>query len=1040
MASQVKIIVNYDKTQLNQLRNELGTLTSKKYKVNVNTSDAQKVIDSYNKSLKNQFAEQKKYADWWTKELDKQEKQQAKIDAAKEKALQKELKLQQEINAKRGESVGTLNIGSGDLDATKAIRSIDGLNNATVKAIGTTKIADTTYQQFIATTKNASGGFDQYTISVNTATGETYKFSNGLQSVDNAATRSADNIVKLMGKVALWSAATTLVFAPLRRIKESITEIEAVDKEMVAYRKATGATTEEVERLTNASYEYAKSLGSTASAYVKAVAEFGKAGYAEQAEELAKLALMTQTVGDVDEEIAQQFLLATDKAYKFNGSIEELTKVLDGANEIGNRFATNVEKLAEGLGLVAPLAAQAGIEVNELMAAIGTITAVTQRSGSEAARAFRALVLNLQQVKGEVFDEETGEMTTTESLANTEKVLLKNNIAIREMINGVEQLRNPMEIIAELSQKVKEGAISEVELAEITTVIGGKLRSSQLVALIQNFDMYQEMVDTYANSTGSAMKELSIYMDSIEAKQNKLNSSWAELTNQLLSPSTMKSFLDFANGVVEALTWIVEKMGGLKGILIALSPLIAVAFAVLIAKLVVSINKLTIELGLLIARNIALGNWIAAAAAASAALAVGVVIATSANKTDQELLQTEKDLAEAESQLAEEESKRQEEQEALEAAQKEYSDSLDEINEKIETYSDNLNTLSDAIDKVREGTKLSSDEIIELLDLYPELASKIEFTANGYMVEAEALRKLRQEEQERYIKGLQEQAIAEMGGVNGFSTDVQTGLETLFGELTSATSYEEAKKIAEQMAELAGGGEDEIEKVLAVWAKVRLSLTDINDELEKQYDTTKSQYDEQIEALEEIIKKKEQEREENQKIYDLEKARLELANAQAERTVKVFRNGEWVWEADQEAIDQAKENLEDLEYEAELDKLNELKDQLTEEQEKVLESILNGENIDKSTLDKLLGTDLTDSVLSGNVKEMSSAEKEASYYGFTGNNDVIGNDSSSLTKQINSNIINNNGDTFYINGIDITDKVKQSTLDDLKGISYAYAK
>lgn len=76
-----------------------------------------------------------------------------------------------------------------------------------------------------------------------------------------------------------------------------------------------------------------------------------------------------------------------------------------------------------------------------------------------------------------------------------------------------------MEAIAGLSEAMKSGLLSEQKLMDMVSDIGGKLRTSQLLALIQNFDMYEEMLSTYANSAGSAAEEYSIYMDSWEAKQ-----------------------------------------------------------------------------------------------------------------------------------------------------------------------------------------------------------------------------------------------------------------------------------------------------------------------------------------------------------------------------------------------------------------------------------------------------------------------------------------------------------------------------------------
>ena len=55
-------------------------------------------------------------------------------------------------------------------------------------------------------------------------------------------------------------------------------------------------------------------------------------------------------------------------------------------------------ELSEGMTIVASTAASFGVDVNELTAALGTMSATTQQSGSEVARAFRAILLNIRQV------------------------------------------------------------------------------------------------------------------------------------------------------------------------------------------------------------------------------------------------------------------------------------------------------------------------------------------------------------------------------------------------------------------------------------------------------------------------------------------------------------------------------------------------------------------------------------------------------------------------------------------------------------------
>lgn len=360
-----------------------------------------------------------------------------------------------------------------------------------------------------------------------------------------------DSFTHVYLKMLQWQVMGTIVSKTIGAFRDAISTMKAVDDEMVTVRKVTGFTAEQMEELRDRAYETASAYGEAADEYLNSVAAFARAGYGEQADALAELATKTKLVGDTNAETAQQFLLSVDAAYQYKGNIDALTKVLDGANEIDNKYATSIEKLAEGLGTVAPVAAQAHVGVDELTAAIGTITAVTQRSGSEAARAFRALVLNIVGDTKTEIDE--GVTWTTGEIAGLRDVIRQYAPAAYEAAKATGEVIDPMEAIGGLAQSMKDGLLTEQKLMEMVSDIGGKLRTSQLLALIQNWDMYQSMLQDYANAVGSADKEVENALDSWTRKTNILKNEWTEFIQSMVSTETVKGGLDVLIGTVEFL-------------------------------------------------------------------------------------------------------------------------------------------------------------------------------------------------------------------------------------------------------------------------------------------------------------------------------------------------------------------------------------------------------------------------------------------------------------------------------------------------------
>lgn len=445
-----------------------------------------------------------------------------------------------------GKCVG--NAGTDMSDGVKGIKdyilSLDGMSDATVKATGSATIAGRDVQQFSAAVQNADGTVSAFKFSLDTATGELYQYNTGIKE-GTATTNKFEQGLKALGERIKATAIRQLAAA----LKDALQQMKAVDDQLVEVRKVTDASNERLAAMEQQAYKTASALGISADSYLESVAQFARAGYSEQSESLAELAAKTQIVGDTNAETANQFLISVDAAYKYNGSIEELTRVLDGANEIDNKYATSIEKIAEGLGKVAPIAAQAHVGINELSAAIGTITAITQRSGTETATALRALFLNIMGDTKTEIDE--GVTWTTGEIAGLRDVIKEYASEAYNAAKASGEVINPMKAIEGLAKSMQDGLLTEQKLVSMVSDIGGKLRTSQLLALIQNWDMYQSMLADYGNAVGSADKEVANAMDSWTRKTEVLKNTWTEFIQKTITTDAIKGILDLTTGLVK---------------------------------------------------------------------------------------------------------------------------------------------------------------------------------------------------------------------------------------------------------------------------------------------------------------------------------------------------------------------------------------------------------------------------------------------------------------------------------------------------------
>ncbi len=389
------------------------------------------------------------------------------------------------------------------------------------------------------------------------ATGQT-KAASATQKAGTEAQKTSaltdllgDSLGRIVAKQAAWQLIGNGVTAVKNSFVEALSTMREVDSELATVRKVTGMTKDEMNALGDAAYSTASKYGVAANEYLQNVSTFARAGYKEAAEGLGELAIKTQLVGDTDQETAAQFLLSADAAWKYHGNVEKLSLALDEANTIDNNYATSIQKIAEGLPIVANVASMAGMSMEETMAMLGTITATTQESGTKAATAARALILNiLGDTTTEISD---GVTATEESVQSLSGILQKYAPDVVAAAEATGKLINPMEAIEALSKAAKDGLISEADLMQMVSALGGKLRTNQLLALLENFDMYKNMLADMGVAAGSADQEVSVMLDTWDAKANILKNTWTEFISNMVDTSLIKGALDVITGLIQVL-------------------------------------------------------------------------------------------------------------------------------------------------------------------------------------------------------------------------------------------------------------------------------------------------------------------------------------------------------------------------------------------------------------------------------------------------------------------------------------------------------
>ena len=400
----------------------------------------------------------------------------------------------------------------------------------------------------------------------------------------NGALKQTENSMRGLGKLGhslknqfkqaaesftQWLSVSSAIMLVVQKTKEAVTELKEVDTLLTEISKANDSLTkDQLAGIGDRSFKTASKYGKKSTDYLSGVREMSRAGY-QNAEAMGELSVKAQGAGDMTADVANKFIVATDKAYKLNGSLNELTKIMDGINYITNHNAINMTELSEGFSIVGSTAASFGVDANELTAALATMGSSTQQSGSEVARAFRAILLNIRQVS----DEEEG--IDAEGLTKYEEACNDLGVKLKETKNGVQELRDPMEVLSELSKKYKELSDTDIKKVNLLNSVGGKLRATQLDALLRGWDDYETMLGQFEAGMGSMDKEAAKTADSLQGKLNTLSNTWTDTVENLSDTNTLKGVVDVLNSLLngvgaitegyDKLSSTVSTLGGLLG-------------------------------------------------------------------------------------------------------------------------------------------------------------------------------------------------------------------------------------------------------------------------------------------------------------------------------------------------------------------------------------------------------------------------------------------------------------------------------------------
>lgn len=385
--------------------------------------------------------------------------------------------------------------------------------------------------------KDVNGAIQKSTLYINQQ-GEVLSTTRRKFSTFGQAIR--DNIVK----VVQWGVAVGAVYGTMNKLRQTVTEMIDLQTSLADIQIITGQSAAQVadslEEVINAAEATGMTLGEATAAYEKALRAAGsyreESVRLEKANQLVADSLMFARLANIDNAKAIDTL--TGAIRQAGLEIDQAEMLLDKWVATSKVAFVSMEDLGESFAIAASQAEAVGVNVDELNGVIATIATVTTLSATEIGNLARTMLSALER----------------DEAINT---LQRYGVAIKDVTG---EFRSWTEVIQDVYDLLQAGAISERQLSEIATALGGGARRGpQIVAFIKEYGRVNEVAAESAQANGDAADALDTKMGTLKNTANELGVAFSKLA---LSLGEDGGLLDFLTDVVEIGIKLVEVFDG----------------------------------------------------------------------------------------------------------------------------------------------------------------------------------------------------------------------------------------------------------------------------------------------------------------------------------------------------------------------------------------------------------------------------------------------------------------------------------------------
>lgn len=384
---------------------------------------------------------------------------------------------------------------------------------------------------------------------------------------------------------ARWQISSSILHGFMGTVQSAYGYTQDLNESLNNIRIVTGQNVEEMARFADKANKAAKALSTTTTEYTNASLIYYQQGLSEsEVEARTNITIkMANAAGVSAQTVSDQLTAVWNNFYDGSKSLEYYADVMTA---LGAATASSTDEISEGLNKFAAVAETVGLSYEYATSALATVTATTRESADVVGTAFKTLFARIQGLTlGKTLEDGT-------DLNKYSDALNKVGINIKDT-NG--QMKDMDSILDELGSKWQ--TLGKDQQTALAQTVAGVRQYTQLVALMDNWDYFQENLEVAQGAEGTLQKQADIYAESWEAARDRVTAAAEDLYDSILDDDFFIVLLNGFEKAISLVTDLVDSLGGLPGILSVVATLVTKIFSkqleISIDNMVYGINSLT---------------------------------------------------------------------------------------------------------------------------------------------------------------------------------------------------------------------------------------------------------------------------------------------------------------------------------------------------------------------------------------------------------------------------------------------------------------